>query len=64
VVVLGSAAIARTTPDKRSATSLLPGPLGWGDGLGVAQIGIVGAAAATASERERGMAAGTVNTTA
>lgn len=63
-VVVGLLLLARLSPTGAYATTLLPGLALWGLGLGVAQVGIVGAATAGAGMAERGVAAGLVNTSA
>ena len=64
IVVVGLAALARIAVAGAYPTTLLPGLLLWGFGLGVAQVGLIGASTAGTAESERGAAAGLLNTAA
>jgi MFS family permease len=63
-VVVGLIALTTISVDGTYLRTLLPGLIIMGGGLGVAQVGIVGAAAAAASPAEQGAAAGLGTTSA
>lgn len=62
IVVVALPLLARMTVDGGYAGRLLPGLLLWGLGVGVAQVGIIGAATAGVAASTRGRAAGLLNT--
>jgi len=64
VVAGGLLLLARLSPAAEYATTLLPGLVVMGFGLGLAQIGLVGAGTAAAPTSERGVAAGLLTTSA
>ncbi len=64
VVVAGLLTLTTIAVDGTYARTLLPGLALWGFGLGLAQVGIIGAAAAAAEPADRGIAAGLVTTSA
>lgn len=63
-VVAGLLALTTISVDGAYARTLLPGLVLWGFGLGLAQVGIIGAAAAGVAPAEQGVAAGLVTTSA
>lgn len=64
IVAVALPVLARMSIDGGYAGTLLPGLILWGSGLGVAQIGIIGAATTGVEATARGLAAGLLNTSA
>jgi MFS family permease len=64
IVALGLLATTGVSAEGSYLVTMLPGLIGWGFGLGVAQIGILAAATAETPVSERGAAGGLVTTAA
>lgn len=64
IAATGVALLARMAVGGAYPATLLPGLLLWGFGLGVAQVGVVGASTAGTTAHDRGLAAGLLNTAA
>ena len=60
-ITLGLLTLTTMTVDSEYARTLLPGLALVGLGLGLAQVGVVGAAAATAAHHDQGVAAGLIS---
>jgi len=63
-VVGGLLLLARLSPDSGYAATLLPGLVVLGLGLGLAQVGLIGAGTVPATPADRGVAAGLLTTSA